>query len=85
MKVSRNFMLLSRLPHPRSRSKFLFFLFRKEETIQPKTGATNVASSPYVEKYEMGTGKNRINVRIFKEPPAIPIASNSQEQDEKSN
>jgi hypothetical protein len=26
--------------------------------------------SAFVEKYEMGSGKNKINVRIFKEPPA---------------
>ena len=33
----------------------------------PKVKATQ---SAFVEKYEMGSGKNRINVRIFKEPPA---------------
>jgi len=35
------------------------------------------ATSPFIETYEMGSGKNRINVRIFKEPtsepePAVP-------------
>ncbi len=30
-------------------------------------------SSPFVKKYEMGTGKNRINVCIFKEPLPEPV------------
>jgi hypothetical protein len=32
-----------------------------------------------VKKYEMGTGKNKINVRIFREPPTEPIPVESQE------
>jgi len=36
----------------------------------PEAKAT---SSPFVKKYEMGTGKNKINVRIFKEPPPEPV------------
>ena len=30
------------------------------------------ATSPFIETYEMGSGKNRINVRIFKEPTSEP-------------
>jgi len=30
-------------------------------------------SSPWIEKYEMGSGKNKINVRIFKEPDPEPV------------
>ena len=30
-------------------------------------------SSPWIEKYEMGTGKDRINIRIFKEPDPGPV------------
>lgn len=30
-------------------------------------------SSPWIEKYEMGSGKDKINVRIFKEPKPEPI------------
>lgn len=32
-----------------------------------------------VEKYETGTGDNKINVRIFREPPTEPIVEKSQE------
>ena len=30
-------------------------------------------SSPWIEKYEMGSGKDKINVRIFKEPTPEPL------------
>ena len=35
--------------------------------VLPDAGRKETAS-PWIEKYEMGTGKDRINVRIFKEP-----------------
>ena len=36
------------------------------------------ATSPFIETYEMGSGKNRINVRIFKEPTSEPAVPESQ-------
>ena len=30
-------------------------------------------SSPWIKKYEMGSGKDKINVRIFKEPAPEPV------------
>jgi len=39
-------------------------------------------SSPFVKKYEMGTGKNKINVRIFKEPPPEPVMEPENSQTE---
>ena len=30
--------------------------------------------SPWIEKYELGSGKNKINVRIFKEPDPEPVS-----------
>ena len=36
-------------------------------------------SSAYIEKYEMGSGKDRINVRIFKEPPTEPDTLETQQ------
>jgi hypothetical protein len=35
-------------------------------------------SSPWIEKYEMGTGKDKINVRIFKEPEPEPVILEAQ-------
>jgi hypothetical protein len=37
-----------------------------------------VSQSAFIEKYEMGSGKNRINVRIFKEPPIEPVTLEPQ-------
>lgn len=34
---------------------------------------TTEASSALVEKYEIGSGENKVNVRIYKEPPTKPI------------
>ena len=34
----------------------------------PRAPKVKAAQSAFVEKYEMGSGKNRLNVRIFKEP-----------------
>jgi hypothetical protein len=34
--------------------------------------------SAFVEKYEMGSGKDKINVRIFKEPPVEPAMLETQ-------
>jgi hypothetical protein len=34
---------------------------------------TEAASSTLVKKYEFGSGENRVNVRIYKEPPVKPI------------
>jgi hypothetical protein len=31
------------------------------------------ASSALVKKYEIGSGENKVNVRIYKEPPVKPI------------
>jgi hypothetical protein len=31
------------------------------------------ASSTLVKKYEIGSGENKVNVRIYKEPPVKPI------------
>ena len=36
------------------------------------------ARSAFVEKYEMGSGKNKINVRIFKEPIAESVSLEPQ-------
>ena len=41
--------------------------------------AKKETSSPWIEKYEMGTGKNKINVRIFKEPDPEPVSLETQE------
>jgi hypothetical protein len=41
----------------------------------PEVKATR---SAFIEKYEMGSGKNRINVRIFKEPTGEPVTLGSQ-------
>ena len=41
----------------------------------PKVKAT---SSAFIEKYEMGSGKDKINVCIFKEPPAEPVTLEPQ-------
>lgn len=35
-------------------------------------------AAAFVEKYEMGTAKNKINVRIFKEPPTELVIEESQ-------
>ena len=40
--------------------------------------------SAFVEKYEMGSGKDKINVRIFKEPPVEPATLETQ-KDTKAN
>ena len=45
----------------------------------PEAKAT---SSPFVKKYEMGTGKNKINVRIFKEPTPEPFLDPENSQTE---
>jgi hypothetical protein len=39
------------------------------------------ARSAFIEKYEMGSGKNKINVRIFKEPTGEPVTLESQKDD----
>jgi hypothetical protein len=36
------------------------------------------APSAFIEKYEMGSGKNKINVRIFKEPTAESVSLEPQ-------
>jgi hypothetical protein len=35
-------------------------------------------ASPWIEKYEIGIGPNKINVRIFKEPATEPVLLESQ-------
>ena len=45
----------------------------------PEVKATR---SAFIEKYEMGSGKNKINVRIFKEPTAEPVTLESQKDED---
>jgi len=41
-----------------------------EEPPHPVASDTATRSSAFVKKYEIGSGENRVNVRIYKEPPA---------------
>lgn len=41
--------------------------------ISADSSDAKAASSTLVKKYELGSGENRINVRIYKEPPAINL------------
>ena len=43
----------------------------------PVISKVKATQSAFIEKYEMGSGKNRINVRIFKEPTAEPVTLES--------
>jgi hypothetical protein len=41
-----------------------------EEQRAPADSSTQAASSNLVKKYELGSGEHKVNVRIYKEPPA---------------
>jgi hypothetical protein len=41
-----------------------------EEQHAPADSSTQAASSNLVKKYELGSGEHKVNVRIYKEPPA---------------
>jgi len=49
----------------------------------PVTPASEVKASPaLVEKFEQGSGENKINVRIFKEPTTKPVITEPQKDAE---
>ena len=41
-----------------------------EEQRAPADSSTQAASSDLVKKYELGSGEHKVNVLIYKEPPA---------------
>jgi hypothetical protein len=41
--------------------------------ISVDSSETEATSSPLIKKYEIGSGENKVNVRIYKEPPVKPI------------
>lgn len=41
--------------------------------ISADSSNTQATSSTLVKKYEIGSGANKVNVRIYKEPPAIKL------------
>ena len=41
--------------------------------ISADSSDTEAVSSPLVRKYEIGSGADKVNVRIYKEPPMKPI------------
>ena len=53
---------------------------RSQSTVVPAIPDSKgkATSSPWIEKYEMGSGKNKINVRIFKEPQVEPVILEAQ-------
>jgi hypothetical protein len=56
-----------------STKRFFFFAKRKQK-ISVASPVSQLKATPpaLIQKYEMGTGKNKINVRIFMEPPVEP-------------
>lgn len=44
-----------------------------EEQRAPTDSSTEAASSNHIKKYELGTGEHKINVCIYKEPPASKL------------
>jgi hypothetical protein len=59
-----------------------------DEPSQPTTDSPSVApetktTSPFIEKYEIGSGKDKINVRIFKEPTTENSVQKLQTDDAK--
>jgi hypothetical protein len=41
--------------------------------ISADSSGTQATYSTLVKKYQMGSGENKVNVRIYKEPPAIKL------------